>query len=434
MPWRRHHRFWRHLVTDRGAVRRAFPDAALERIEAAIAAGESDASRTGLLRDRAGAAARPRAGRAARRASARSRCSACCGSGTPRRTAACSSTCCSPIATSRSSPTAASTRASAARRGKRSAGRWRRRFASGAIAEGAEAGVAAINALLAHALPGRRSRAWQRAPEPPADPLTRRVRPAPAAAERVSARAPAGLSMPIRCSESPLRLVEAVAQHHQHHRAGDEEAEHHDRVVDREAPADHQRVEADHHQDADVLVEVLHGDRVAGAHQHVAAVLQQRVHRHDEETRRRRRRRPSARSRAAARVTKIIAITMRPIATPIGSTLTDSRSVTHPRRDHRADRDADGDDALQHRRLRQVEAERLAAQSITMNCSVAPAPQNSVVVASEIWPSLSRHSSADAVRELADQAQRVAVRPSRWSTPVSGMYQLNSAAMRVEDR
>jgi len=27
-----------------------------------------------------------------------------------------------------------------------------------------------------------------------------------------------------------------------------------------------------------------------------------------------------------------------------------------------------------------------------MNCSVAPAPQNRVVTASEIWPSLSRHS------------------------------------------
>ena len=40
MPWRRHHRFWRHLVTDGGAARRAFPDVAVERLEAAIAAGE----------------------------------------------------------------------------------------------------------------------------------------------------------------------------------------------------------------------------------------------------------------------------------------------------------------------------------------------------------------------------------------------------------
>lgn len=33
-------RFWRHLVTDQGSARRAFPASALRRIEAAIAAGE----------------------------------------------------------------------------------------------------------------------------------------------------------------------------------------------------------------------------------------------------------------------------------------------------------------------------------------------------------------------------------------------------------
>ena len=33
-------RFWRHLVTDHGSARRAFPEAALRRIGAAIAAGE----------------------------------------------------------------------------------------------------------------------------------------------------------------------------------------------------------------------------------------------------------------------------------------------------------------------------------------------------------------------------------------------------------
>ena len=40
MPWRKPHRFWRHLVTDDGSARRAFPEAAAERLEAAIAAGE----------------------------------------------------------------------------------------------------------------------------------------------------------------------------------------------------------------------------------------------------------------------------------------------------------------------------------------------------------------------------------------------------------
>jgi hypothetical protein len=34
-----------------------------------------------------------------------------------------------------------------------------------------------------------------------------------------------------------------------------------------------------------------------------------------------------------------------------------------------------------------------SAHFSTMNCSVAPAPQNSVVTASEIWPSLSRQST-----------------------------------------
>ena len=40
MPWRRPHRFWRHLMTDHRSVRRAFPKADLARIEAAIADGE----------------------------------------------------------------------------------------------------------------------------------------------------------------------------------------------------------------------------------------------------------------------------------------------------------------------------------------------------------------------------------------------------------
>lgn len=40
MPWRRPHRFWRHIATDHAAVRRAFPLDSLGRIEQAIAAGE----------------------------------------------------------------------------------------------------------------------------------------------------------------------------------------------------------------------------------------------------------------------------------------------------------------------------------------------------------------------------------------------------------
>jgi len=41
MPWRRPNRFWRHLATDHGSLRRVFGDADLARIEAAIARGET---------------------------------------------------------------------------------------------------------------------------------------------------------------------------------------------------------------------------------------------------------------------------------------------------------------------------------------------------------------------------------------------------------
>lgn len=40
MPWRRRNRFWRHLATDHGSLRRAFREADLARIEAAVAQGE----------------------------------------------------------------------------------------------------------------------------------------------------------------------------------------------------------------------------------------------------------------------------------------------------------------------------------------------------------------------------------------------------------
>ncbi len=44
-----------------------------------------------------------------------------------------------------------------------------------------------------------------------------------------------------------------------------------------------QGVHGEHHKDGEVFIEVLHGDRAAGAHEHVATVLQQCVHRNHEE-------------------------------------------------------------------------------------------------------------------------------------------------------
>ncbi len=42
-----------------------------------------------------------------------------------------------------------------------------------------------------------------------------------------------------------------------------------------------------------------------------------------------------------------------------------------------------------------------SAHFSTMNCRVAPAPQNRVVIASEIWPSLSFHSVAEQLAKSA---------------------------------
>jgi hypothetical protein len=70
---------------------------------------------------------------------------------------------------------------------------------------------------------------------------------------------------------------------HRLHRRGDDEAEDRDRAEGRQADLGHAGVEGTEHQDAGLLVEVLHRDRAPGAHQVVAAVLQQRVHRHHQE-------------------------------------------------------------------------------------------------------------------------------------------------------
>jgi hypothetical protein len=54
-------------------------------------------------------------------------------------------------------------------------------------------------------------------------------------------------------------------------------------------------------------------------------------------------------------------------------------------------------------------------------------PQNSVVVASEIWPSLSRHRRALQVQKSGSSSSGLRGM-GRISTPVSGMRVLNQAA------
>src|SRR6266705_1935986 len=73
-----------------------------------------------------------------------------------------------------------------------------------------------------------------------------------------------------------------MAADHREHRQRDERPEYHDDDVDVKVGLDHGGVGGEHDQDRHVFVEVLHRDRMARRQQHVAAVLQQRVHRHDE--------------------------------------------------------------------------------------------------------------------------------------------------------
>jgi len=70
----------------------------------------------------------------------------------------------------------------------------------------------------------------------------------------------------------------------QGHYADEQCAEHEDDDIDGEVEFDHQGIQTQHEEDADVLVEVLHGDGAACAHQKVAAMLQQGVHGNDEVT------------------------------------------------------------------------------------------------------------------------------------------------------
>ena len=169
-----------------------------------------------------------------------------------------------------------------------------------------------------------------------------------------------------------------------------------------------------------------------GAHQHVAAMLQQRVHRHDEEAGAARRSRSSGPSPAARSVTKIIAMTIEAHRDADRQHLDRRRAARRSApRSPRRPRCPTATTPCSIDACDRLKPSAFAAQSITMNCSVAPAPQNSVVVASEIWPSLSRHSSATqcANSRIRNSGLRFTI---RWSTPVSGMNQLKTAAIDVE--
>lgn len=78
-------------------------------------------------------------------------------------------------------------------------------------------------------------------------------------------------------------LIAAMTHDDAEHAQSHKSAEHHHGGLHREIPVNQQGVDRKHDQNGEVFVEVLHGDRAAGAHQHVTAVLQQGVHRNHEE-------------------------------------------------------------------------------------------------------------------------------------------------------
>ena len=71
---------------------------------------------------------------------------------------------------------------------------------------------------------------------------------------------------------SPAALVVAVAQDHTEHREHDEGAEGVDDGVDVHVGLDHRRIEGEHQEDRDVLVEILHRDRMSRGQQRWRAV------------------------------------------------------------------------------------------------------------------------------------------------------------------
>ncbi len=77
-----------------------------------------------------------------------------------------------------------------------------------------------------------------------------------------------------------LPLVAAIPEDDHKHADGDKGAKQRNHPRHRQVQADEQGVEQQHEQHADVLVEVLHRDRMPRRQQHIAPVLQQRVHRH----------------------------------------------------------------------------------------------------------------------------------------------------------
>ena len=70
------------------------------------------------------------------------------------------------------------------------------------------------------------------------------------------------------------QVLHDYKRHRNHHEGAEEEHRHRNRKVG----LDEECIDAEHHKNGKVFVEVLHGNRAAGAHEYVASVLQERIH------------------------------------------------------------------------------------------------------------------------------------------------------------
>src|ERR1700712_2157715 len=81
--------------------------------------------------------------------------------------------------------------------------------------------------------------------------------------------------------ESPL--IRLMPPHDEVHHQADKSPEQNDHQLNGNVDPDQNRVKAQHDEDRQVFIEVLDSNRMSRRQQHMPAMLQQRIHWHDEE-------------------------------------------------------------------------------------------------------------------------------------------------------
>src|SRR5690242_7292850 len=95
--------------------------------------------------------------------------------------------------------------------------------------------------------------------------------------------------MPLMCPNQMKRILDTLVVQvplaYQCHNYGQEQTEQHDHRINVDIEAHQYGVEPQHGKNAEVLIEILHCNGMAGPHQDMPSVLQQRIHWHDKKSR-----------------------------------------------------------------------------------------------------------------------------------------------------